>query len=213
MLKYQCPFLLVPSTLQQLCSTKVYTKFDLCSDYNLVYIREGEKWNTALSTTSSHFDYCVTPCGLSCTPSVFQCLIRYVRREMLGKFGFTYFENILIYSPSLETHVRHVKQVLSCLLTNQCYIKGEKCEFCFHISFLGYIIGPKGEAMDKAKVVEVTDRPTPKTKKELQHFLELPTFTEGSSRALGPMPTSHVPPKNRSRDEHGTKQPMKLSSK
>lgn len=48
---------------------------------------------------------------------------------MLGKFVITYIDDILVYSPSYATHVVHVRQFLQCLLQNQVYVKGEKCEF------------------------------------------------------------------------------------
>lgn len=79
-----------------------------------------------------------------------QCLINDVLRDMLGKFIITYIENVLIYSSFLESHVAHVKQVLSCFLKNQLYVKGEKCEFYVPtVSFLGYIISQEGVAMDE----------------------------------------------------------------
>lgn len=55
-------------------------------------------------------------------------------------------------------NVQYIKQVLSCHPTNQFYLKGEKYEFHVStISFLQYIIGPKGVAKDAAKLVAVTE--------------------------------------------------------
>lgn len=101
----------------------------------------GDEWKMAFSTTSGHYEYTVMVCGLSCAPSVCQCFINDMLRDMLGKFVIAYIGNILIYSPSPESHVTHVKRVLSCLLENQLYVKGEKCKFHVPIvSFLRYII-------------------------------------------------------------------------
>lgn len=79
-------------------------------------------------------------------PSKFLCLINDVLQDMLGKFVMTYIDNILIYSTLLETHILHVKQMLTHVLQKQLYVKGEKCKFLnvFKISFLGYIISPEG---------------------------------------------------------------------
>lgn len=38
-----------------------------------------------------------------------------------------YLDNILIFSPNLETHLVHVRQVLQKLF--QLYVKAEKCDF------------------------------------------------------------------------------------
>lgn len=78
-----------------------------------------------------------------------QCFINDVLRDMLGKFVIAYMNNILIYSPSLETHVDYVKRVLAWLLENKLYSKVENC--LFHIptiSFLGYIIRQEEITMD-----------------------------------------------------------------
>lgn len=94
--------------------------------------------------------------GFSCTSSVFQCRLAYI-------------DNILIYSPFLETHVQHIKQDLSHLLANQLYIKAVKKQ-ASTISFLGYIIGLEGVSMDQAKVA-VTEGPAPTTDKKFKTFL------------------------------------------
>lgn len=49
--KYPYPLPLVPVALEQLWEAKVFTKLNLRSTYNLVRIREGDKWKTAFSTT------------------------------------------------------------------------------------------------------------------------------------------------------------------
>lgn len=58
------------------------------------------------------------------------------------------------------------------LIENKIYAKLEKCEFHqTSISFLGYVIGTEGMAMDEKKVSAVLNWPKPKTLKELQRFL------------------------------------------
>lgn len=144
-------------------------KLDLRSAYNLVHIQEGDEWKTAFSTTSGHFQYCLMPYGLFCEPNVFQCLINDLLRDMVGHYVITYIDDILIYSPNEESHVEHVKAVLSWLLNNHLYIKAKKCEFLVpQVAFLGYVISIKGVTMDVDKISTVTAWPTPTTVKELQ---------------------------------------------
>ncbi|XP_053499602.1 uncharacterized protein LOC128619445 [Ictalurus furcatus] len=175
--KYRYPLPLVPAALEQLRTATIFTKLDLRSAYNLVRIREGDEWKTGFSTTSGHYEYQVMPYGLSNAPSVFQCLINDVLRDMLGHHVIAYIDDILIYSDSREEHVHHVRQVLQRLLRHQLYVKAEKCEF--HrttIAFLGYVISPEGISMDQEKVQAVVSWPTPTTIKELQRFLGFANF-------------------------------------
>ncbi|KAI3351499.1 hypothetical protein L3Q82_020355, partial [Scortum barcoo] len=67
--------------------------------------------------------------------------------------GFFFVDDILIFSPNLATHQRHVRQVLICLLEDQLYVKAEKCDFhASSVSFLGYVITANNISMDPAKV-------------------------------------------------------------
>ncbi|KAK3525024.1 hypothetical protein QTP86_013377 [Hemibagrus guttatus] len=90
---------------------------------------------------TSHYEYRVMPFGLTNAPAVFQALINGVFQDLLGKWVIAYIGDILVYSTSMEEHVRHVRDVLSRLQQHHLYIKLEKCEF--HrtmVTFLGCVI-------------------------------------------------------------------------
>ncbi|KAK3508109.1 hypothetical protein QTP70_014380 [Hemibagrus guttatus] len=162
---------LVPAALEQLRGVRFFTKLDLRSAYNLVCIREGDKWKTTFHTTHGHYEYLVMPFGLTNAPAVFQSLINGVFQDILGKWVTAYIDDILVYSTSLEEHMRHVREVLSRLQWYHIFIKPEKC--VFHQStmlFLGYVITQQGVEMDVTKVQAVTEWPSPSTVKELQRF-------------------------------------------
>lgn len=128
------------------------------------------------STTSGHYHYQVMPYGLSSAPSVFQCFIKDVLRDFLGRFIIVYIDDILIYFPTYKSHVTHVWQHVK-LREHHLYVKGEKCEF--HVmttSFFGYIIGQEGIPMDQSKVWAFAEWPTPQTVKEHQGFLGFTNF-------------------------------------
>ncbi len=179
--KFRYPLPLVPAALEQLRKARYFTKLDLRSAYILIRIREGDKWKTAFSMTSGHYEYLVMPFGLSNSPSVFQAFINDVFRDMLNRWVIVYSDDILIYSDSYEDHIKHVRSVLQRLITHQLYAKTEKCEFHQDtVSFLGYVISSGGVAMDERKVQSVVNWPRPVTVKELQCFLGFAHFIEDS---------------------------------
>ncbi|KAK3555746.1 hypothetical protein QTP86_028977 [Hemibagrus guttatus] len=92
------------------------------------------------------------PFGLTNAPAVFQSLIDGVFQDILGKWVIAYIDDILVYSTSLEEHVRHVQEVLSRLQWHHLFVKPKKCEF--HqttMMFLGYVITRQGVEMDSTK--------------------------------------------------------------
>ncbi len=173
--RYSSP--LVPAALEQLREARYFTKLDLRSAYNLILIREGDEWKTAFSTTTGHYEYLVMPFRLANSPSVFQSFINEVFRDMLNRWVIVYIDDILIYSTSLEDHIKQVREVLRRLIDHQLYAKAEKCEFHQEsVSFLGYVISSGGVAMDDKKIHSVVNWLQPTTLKELQRFLGFANF-------------------------------------
>ncbi|KAK1791643.1 hypothetical protein P4O66_013645, partial [Electrophorus voltai] len=80
LLQYPYPLPLVPAALEQLRGAKFFTKLDLHSAYNLIQVKEGDKWKMAFSTSTGHYEYLVLPYGLAMAPSIFQAYINEVEK-------------------------------------------------------------------------------------------------------------------------------------
>lgn len=136
------------------------------------------------------------PFGLANAPAVFQALVNDVLRDMLNQF-FVYLEDILIFSPHLETHKDHVRQVLQKLLQHQLYIKAEKCEFLPPLCPLWVSSFRKG-SMDPEKVRVVQNWPTWTNQKQLQRVLGFANFCHKFLRNFNLIssPRTHLPDKS-----------------
>ncbi len=164
--KNRYPLPLMSSAFELLQGAKVFTKLDLRNAYHLVRIHEGDEWKTAFNTPTGHYEYLVLPFGLTNAPAVFQGMVNNVLGDMINQFVFVYLDDILIFSPSLQVHTQHVRQVLQRLLENQLYVKAEKCEFhAQSVSFLGFIVSAGEIKPDPAKVDAVAKWPVPETRK------------------------------------------------
>ncbi|XP_052387748.1 uncharacterized protein LOC127934413 [Carassius gibelio] len=105
---------------------------------------------------------------------------------MVNQFVFVYLDDILIFSPSLQVHTQHVRQVLQRLLENQLYVKAEKCVFhAQSVPFLGFVVSAGEIKADPCKVRAVAEWPAPDSRKALQRFLGFANFYRRFIRNFG----------------------------
>ena len=123
------PLPLINKVLDRLVGVKVYTKLDIQSAYNLIWIKEGDKWKTAFRMCYSHFEYHVMLFGLVNTPATFQGYINGVLHDCLDITCLVYLDDILIFSEDEVEHTEHVREVLRHLGKAGLYLNLEKCEF------------------------------------------------------------------------------------
>jgi hypothetical protein len=62
-----------------------------------------------------------------------------------------YFDDILIYSKSLDEHIDHLRVVFGALRETRLFANLEKCTFCIdRVAFLAYVMTPQGIEVDEA---------------------------------------------------------------
>lgn len=172
--KDKFPIPTINELLDELGGASIFSKLDLRAGYHQICVHPRDTYKTTFQTHDGHFEFLVMPFGLTNTPSTFQATMNRLFSSFLRRFVIVFFDDILIYSSSLEDHLVHLELVLDCLLTNLFYVKLSKCLFCQDsIDYLGHIVSSQGVHTDPSKLEAMENWPIPKTMKQLRGFLGL----------------------------------------
>ena len=105
-------------------------------------------------------------------PAYFQRLVNEVLSGLTFAFG--YLDDILVFSPDMETHLEHLRKLFMKLREADLKLKEIKCNFLKkHIQYLGHIVSGKFIRPMPEKLACIHEMPPPQTPKEVKQFLGL----------------------------------------
>ena len=143
------------------------------SGYHHVKMTEEARPKTAFTLPANlgKWEFLRCPFGLAQAPAYFQRLIN----EVLAPFDFAfgYLDDTLIYSPDVETHLKHLELIFQRLREVDLKLKMEKCSFLKKHIHLGHIVSGDGIKPVPEKLSSIQQMPRPYTLKEVKQFLGL----------------------------------------
>ena len=156
----------------RLKGSNIYSTFDMRSGYYHMVLSEKSRPKSAFVSFFGKWEFKRCPFGLAQAPAYFQ---RLVNEVLLGlTFAFGYLDDILVYSPDMETHLEHLRKLFIKLREADLKLKEVKCNFLKkHIQYLGHIVSGKGITPMPKNLVCIQEMPPPKTPKEVKQFLGL----------------------------------------
>ena len=176
-IKDKFPIPIVEELIDELVGAMFFSKIDLRSGYHQIRMNKEDIMKTTFRTHHGHFEFRIMPFGLSNAPVTFQGVMNYVFRSYSRKFVLVFFDDILIYSKSLDEHIQHVTAVFDVMREHQLFAKESKCSLAItKVDYLGHSLSTKGVETDPAKIQAVRDWPTLKNVKQLRDFLGLSRY-------------------------------------
>ena len=134
----------------RLKGSNIYSTFDMRSGYYHMVLSEKSRPKSAY----------------------FQKLVNEVLSGLTFAYG--YLDDILVYSPDMETHLEYLRQLFIKLREGDLKLKEVKCNFFKkHIQYLRHIILRKGITPMAEKLACIREMPPPKIPKQVKQFLGL----------------------------------------
>ncbi|GBG76756.1 hypothetical protein CBR_g22972 [Chara braunii] len=158
----------------RLVGNRFFTKIDLRSGYHQIRVAAADQPKTAFRSRFGHYEFTVIPFGLTNAPATFQRAMNDIFRDILEQYVLVHLDDILVYSRTLEEHLRHLRDVLDRLRRHGFYAKLSNCRFAHHkVNFLRHYVSDQGLHMDDAKITIIAEWSAPTSAKQLRSFLGL----------------------------------------
>ncbi|MCO5582345.1 hypothetical protein L7F22_036239 [Adiantum nelumboides] len=174
-IKNRFPVPRVEDLFDKLKGSTYFSRIDLKSGYHQIIIVDEDIVKTAFRTTFGLYEYLVMPFGLTNAPATFNRMMERIFRPHCN-FTRVFFDDVIIYSKTIEEHKEHLKK-------SEFFLK--------EIQYLGQIISKNGIRMDPAKLEVIKDWPNPRNLHEVRSFIGMCAyyrrFIEKFSLIVGPL--------------------------
>ena len=149
-----------------------FTSLHLFSGYWKIRMAQQCKEMTTFVCRYGTYKFEVMPFGLMNAPSTFQRIMNTNVRGL--PFVRVYLDDVVVFSKTLEEHLRHLQQVFDLIDKADLKLKLLKCRFArAKIKLLGHVVDKSGIIVDPNKVELIRNAPIPTTATELRSFLGL----------------------------------------
>lgn len=105
----------IDDLMDQLVEACVFNKIDLRPGYHQIHVKLEIIPKNAFKTLYGHYEYSVTPFGVSNVPNAFMEHMNKIFHRYLDQFVFVFIDGILVYSKSDEEHAGHLRIMLQVL--------------------------------------------------------------------------------------------------
>lgn len=121
--KHKHPMLVVDELLDETNGAQFFTKLDFSAGYHQIRMVDGDEYKTVFRTHQGLYEFLVMPFGLINAPAAFQSLMNTIFGSLLRKRVLVFMDDILIYSATLEEHIKLLAEVFDILEKHPFFLK------------------------------------------------------------------------------------------
>ncbi|UYV63051.1 hypothetical protein LAZ67_2002979 [Cordylochernes scorpioides] len=167
----------VDDALDNLSVARYYSSMDLRTGYWQIEVDEHDREKTAFITPDGLYEFRVMPFGLCNAPATFERMMDTVLKGLKWNICLCYLDDMVVYGPSFEEHLKRLKVVLECLQQSGLNVNHEKCLFgSRQLKILGHVVNENGIHPDPEKVEAILKFPSPKSIPDIRSLLELCSY-------------------------------------
>lgn len=165
--KYPLPN--ITDVLDKLGKANYFTILVLASGYHQIEIHPDDVEKTAFTTENGHFQFLRMSFDLKNAPASFQIVMDNILHSIQNEKCLVNLDDIIIFSTSLEEHLKNLKSVIERLRQTNFKIQLDKLEFCERKLF---IITPNGVKPKPDKLMLSKTFQFRKIRNKLNHSLD-----------------------------------------
>ena len=182
----------IQDILASMKGATVFSVLDLKSGYYQLPMHERDRPKTAFVCPFGLFEFNKLPFGISTAPSEFQEVMMRVLSESLNVYALVYLDDIIIFSPDVDTHFEHLSQVFAKLENAGLKLKQSKCKFFQkEVHYLGHIVSGDGIRPDPEKISAINNLHPPTIVREVRSLVGMASyyrnFIENFSSVVSPI--------------------------
>ena len=162
----------VDDILADCAKGKIWATIDMTDSFFQTRMHPEDIHKTAVTTPFGLYEWTVMPMGFKNSPSIHQRRVTNALRPYIGKICHVYIDDIVIWSNSVDEHIKNVETIMAALAEAKLYVNRKKTKlFCTEIKFLGHRISRAGIEADNDKVDKILKWPQPSSSTDVRRFL------------------------------------------
>ena len=154
-----------------------FTTIDLSWGFYHLTMETKSQNYTAFSAPFGSIKWLLIPLGLTGSPNTFQSPMEHVLVELTRNITVPYLDDCIIFSKTLEEHIKRLQQVFQRVREANLRINPTKCVFFQkEFQFLGHVVSKNRLEADPEKVKAVQNFPVPQNQTDVKSFLGLCSY-------------------------------------